>query len=465
MHFIIFGAGEVGIRAWELLQNDRVKCFADNYKAGQKMHTLMGNVPVDKEIISFADLQEIYKKGNTIIVVASGNYSNDIVEQLVSAGVDRFFVYKESDNWRIWSEFPQYRLFQRNVGVPYTKRLADHRITQFNNIVILGCNEFLPYLISAISFQVGFDSIIGVVDTPDARQENTLGLPLLAWDEAVVKGDCLIVNSRRDKMFYCEEVDKISSEEISSIYVLNLYDVEQEMPMYRHPELSRYKDIHKGKRCFILGNGPSLTIKDLETLHRNHEICFGVNKVYRIYSKTNWRADYLSVTDSRTIEDMREDCVENLSGIKFMADQNHRENEFLLEGFQPVHFIYEEFYPQNYPRFSDDITQCVYMGHTVVYDMSLQIAAYMGFEQMYLLGVDMSYSGSYGNNNHFIKDYARAEELHRYSSADLVGDTQKAIRALEKAEKYSRQHGFRIYNATRGGNLEAFERVNFDDLF
>ena len=34
--------------------------------------------------------------------------------------------------------------------------------------------------------------------------------------------------------------------------------------------------------------------------------------------------------------------------------------------------------------------------------------------------------------------------------------------AYEYAEKYSREHGFRIYNATRGGHLEVFERVNLE---
>ena len=37
-------------------------------------------------------------------------------------------------------------------------------------------------------------------------------------------------------------------------------------------------------------------------------------------------------------------------------------------------------------------------------------------------------------------------------------------RAYISAEKYSREHGFRIFNATRGGKLEVFERVNFDTI-
>lgn len=461
MHFIIFGAGEAGIHAWEFLQNDRVKCFADNYKAGQVMHTMMGVVPVDKLVIDFPAMLDIYNKGETVVIVASRNYSKEIVDQLKKNNVHRYFVFRESDAWRIWSQFPCYRLFQRSEGVTYTKRLADHRVSRFSHIAILGCNEFLPYLISAMAFQTGFERILGVIDTPDAQNANLMGLTLISWDEARTKADCLVVNAQRSQMYHCDEIE----EKEHDFYLLKLYDVEQEMSIYDHPELRKYKNIHKGKRCFAIGNGPSLTVDDLETLHRNNEICFGVNKVYRIYPKTKWRADYISVTDTRTIEDMRTDFSDDIPGVKFIADGNHRENETLLSGFQPIHFIYEEFYPLNTPRFSDDITKCVYMGHSVVYDMSLQIAAYMGFDEIYLLGVDMSYSGKYGDNNHFIKDYARPEELERYSGANGDFDVPKTIKAFEKAEQYSRQHGFRIFNATRGGNLEAFERVNFEDLF
>ena len=34
--------------------------------------------------------------------------------------------------------------------------------------------------------------------------------------------------------------------------------------------------------------------------------------------------------------------------------------------------------------------------------------------------------------------------------------------AYETAEKISRKMGVRIYNATRGGKLDSFERVDFD---
>lgn len=40
-----------------------------------------------------------------------------------------------------------------------------------------------------------------------------------------------------------------------------------------------------------------------------------------------------------------------------------------------------------------------------------------------------------------------------------------ATMTFEKAREYADGHGIKIYNATRGGKLEVFERVNFDKLF
>lgn len=35
----------------------------------------------------------------------------------------------------------------------------------------------------------------------------------------------------------------------------------------------------------------------------------------------------------------------------------------------------------------------------------------------------------------------------------------------QAARRYAETHGIKIYNATRGGELEVFERVDFDSLF
>ena len=96
--------------------------------------------------------------------------------------------------------------------------------------------------------------------------------------------------------------------------------------------------------------------------------------------------------------------------------------------------------------------------------MTLQIAAYMGFEEIYLLGMDHYNVGSVVDpRNHFSSDYFSDEEKAIYEG--VAADFDSMNLAYQKAETYSRKHGFRIYNATRGGRLEAFERVDFDGLF
>jgi hypothetical protein len=104
----------------------------------------------------------------------------------------------------------------------------------------------------------------------------------------------------------------------------------------------------------------------------------------------------------------------------------------------------------------------------------LQWAAYMGIKEIYLLGVDNSFSKTVnclttpfeqriykisGNDkDHFCNDYIQEGDTAIMPDVDMISH------AFEKAEQYSREHGFRIYNASRGGKVESFERVNFDDL-
>lgn len=51
------------------------------------------------------------------------------------------------------------------------------------------------------------------------------------------------------------------------------------------------------------------------------------------------------------------------------------------------------------------------------------------------------------------------------SSDNLNHYEDRMILAYESAKKYVDSHNISIYNATRGGMLEVFERVDFDSLF
>jgi hypothetical protein len=120
------------------------------------------------------------------------------------------------------------------------------------------------------------------------------------------------------------------------------------------------------------------------------------------------------------------------------------------------HFSYTE---NRLPAFSDDITCGMYQCGTVTYD-ALQLAVYLGFRKIYLLGVDFDFSADYkAKSNHFTDNYYSEKSRTAYFERELQ------MKAYLAAKEYAEAHGIKIYNATRGGKLEVFERVDFDSLF
>ncbi|MDR1688174.1 MAG: DUF115 domain-containing protein [Clostridiales bacterium] len=224
-------------------------------------------------------------------------------------------------------------------------------------------------------------------------------------------------------------------------------------------KLASYKGIHKGKRCFIIGTGPSLTMEDLDTLHLHNEICFGTNKIFLAFEKTVWRPDYYFVSDWVFASQYKEELsllkIEN----KFVSDLSRdfwngsgSENCVCFK-------LHQTFYDSELPPFSLDASDKINQGLTVSYE-ALQLAVYMGFSDIYYLGVDFDYSKDMlSGENHFAKNYFKSGEVHTPFRAE------KQLLAYQKAEMVSREQGFRIFNATRGGKLEVFERVDFDKLF
>jgi hypothetical protein len=70
---------------------------------------------------------------------------------------------------------------------------------------------------------------------------------------------------------------------------------------YLHPwrresiqRLTEFKDIHKGKRAFIIGNGPSLKHTDLGRLR--NEYTFGMNRIYLLFEELGFHTTYFAAT-------------------------------------------------------------------------------------------------------------------------------------------------------------------------
>lgn len=219
-----------------------------------------------------------------------------------------------------------------------------------------------------------------------------------------------------------------------------------------------------GKRCFIIGNGPSLKAKDLDRLVG--EDCFAANHIYMIYPKTSWRPTYYAIAD-RYMEITSAEIDALGAKIVFLGDYFCRFNDARAKNtvilHQHVPFIEDNI------QVSDDISKKIVTAYTVSFH-SMQIAAYMGYSEVYLLGFDHNYSFEFSKSGKVIK--TDTKESHFFKNTDITVDPRKIVgnmygmtRAYEAFRDYAKEHGITVKNATCGGKLEVFERVDFDSLF
>lgn len=224
----------------------------------------------------------------------------------------------------------------------------------------------------------------------------------------------------------------------------------------RFVPLKRMKNIYDGKRCFIVCTGPSLALRDVEKLKT--EYTFGMNGLFKLYDKTQWRATYYAIIDPGVYEKLRNEAeLWSLNNV-FIPDLFLERFDTLRFDNPPILFPIDYKNPKskrNWKKidFSDDAYTIVYDYASVTFSL-MQIAVYMGFKEIYLLGCDCNYSGE---KKHFV-DYGTKVD-------NAVSAENKMILAYSAAKKYADSNGIKIYNATRGGKLEVFERVDFDSLF
>ncbi|MCK4900605.1 MAG: hypothetical protein KAS38_17625, partial [Anaerolineales bacterium] len=81
-------------------------------------------------------------------------------------------------------------------------------------------------------------------------------------------------------------------------------------------KLAELKDVHRGQRCFIIGNGPSLKNTDLSLL--KEEFSFGMNRIYLMFPELGFSTTYFLSVNSLVIEQCAED-IRSLTIPKFLS--------------------------------------------------------------------------------------------------------------------------------------------------
>lgn len=246
-------------------------------------------------------------------------------------------------------------------------------------------------------------------------------------------------------------------------YVMSRYGV----PLTRNEKkLLGLKNIYQGRRGFIIGNGPSLNKIDLNLL--KNEITIGCNGIFMLFTQLNYLPTFYTVEDTLVAED-RAETINKIRGTTKIFPYDLR---YCLKSDRDTIFInFLRIYP-GFPKFSTNGENLVYWGGTVTF-MNMQLAHYLGIREVYLIGMDHNYKApSQGDEqkgcvitshssdvNHFHPDYFGPG--YRYHDPMV----ERMEIAYRKAREAYEDNGGSIYNATYGGKLEVFDRVEFSSLF
>ncbi len=223
-------------------------------------------------------------------------------------------------------------------------------------------------------------------------------------------------------------------------------------------KLRSFHNIHKGKRGFIVANGPSLKKTDLSLL--KNEITIGMNRIYLASTENNFIPDYLVVHDIPIQLLQFQNDFDKLELIKFF-NWNVRDK---FTHTSNLTFIRSDYTP----HFSKDLTKGSWGGHSVT-NICIQLAYYMGFDEVYLVGKDHNYeetgtpgklvSATGDEKNHFTSGY------YKKGMGWRIPDYKGEELAYRMARDAFQEDGRRLYDATINGDLDIFPKVEYNSLF
>lgn len=220
------------------------------------------------------------------------------------------------------------------------------------------------------------------------------------------------------------------------------------------------KNKHQGQRCFIIGNGPSLRNMDLSLL--KNEYTFGLNRIYLLFAQLGFTTTYLVSTNQLVIEQSAEE-LRNISVPKFLSWRCRH----VVEVDEYTTFIrpmgnYEHVTFSHHPEYG------INEGATVTY-VAMQLAYYMGFKKVILIGVDHNFVTQGAPHKAIVSE---GPDPNHFSGAYFGKGFRWQLPDLDTSEKayrlartiYANDHR-EIVDATVNGKLQVFPKVSFNSLF
>jgi hypothetical protein len=227
--------------------------------------------------------------------------------------------------------------------------------------------------------------------------------------------------------------------------------------LQRGLSLDALHDRFSGQRCVIMGNGPSLRGTDWSLL--KGEWTIGLNRIYLGYEAMGFQPTFLCITNPNVIEQFAPE-IDRLESVKFLRYSTRH----CLQNHWNAHFIESR---KDRDFYTDLRWQIWNEGCTVTY-CALQVAFFLGFQQVILIGVDHHFphagephqlvTADRADVNHFHPDYFGAGVQWQYP------DLECSERFYVIARNFFEKTGREIWDATIEGKLNVFLKGYLSDF-
>jgi len=208
---------------------------------------------------------------------------------------------------------------------------------------------------------------------------------------------------------------------------------------------NKLRNCHQDEVGLVIGNGPSLKKVKLDFLRKYPS--FGTNRIYLLEGFT---PTYYAAVNPLVIEQF----IVEISKVKSEA-------KFIAAAYASS---IKDSFPLNsavFPSFSRNPEEWIYEGYTVTY-VCLQLAFFMGFTTVLLVGVDHKYKFDGEPNQEMFAEGKDENHFHpKYFSDGVLWhnpDLRMSARAYEMAKHVYNSEGRKIINLTPGSSLDVFER-------
>ncbi len=226
-------------------------------------------------------------------------------------------------------------------------------------------------------------------------------------------------------------------------------------------KLSKLRDLHTKQRCFIMANGPSLAQMDLTPLAG--EFTIGMNRIYLLFNRLPFQPSFYVCSNELVLEQFSTE-IRGLPMTKFL---NWNRRKLFTPPDETTMFFHLKLGLND--RFGKDPTLSLWGGGTVTY-VALQLAFYMGFSEVVLIGLDHNYAergtpntietrNQVDDKSHFHPNYF--PRGIRWQLPDL----RRSEIACALARKVFETDRRRILDATIDGKCQAFEKADYYSLF